>query len=249
MATEQVKESLIKKIKALLDKANSTDSLPEKEAFMLGVQRLLQQHNIDIRKIENIETDDFSVKEDSLIYSDLWEAKLVHVIAVNNFCQTVRNVSDKKVNVIGRKENIEVVITMFQFFANSLLQLSVNSYNKMIEDAKKEYGIDVKKVPGHKEKMNMYLSDYMIGGVDGINAKMREQKQEEIRKNEKYNAVLRINDSAVQEYVSKKYPNLRKGKAMKRNDKSNGYNNGYKDGKSLSPHSNINSRNSYIRIN
>lgn len=236
----EVNESLLKKIKALIDKANSTDSLPEREAFMLGAQRLLQQHNLDIIHVENFGAKDISVKEDSFKYSDKWETSLLHVIAINNFCQSVSDPSIKYVNVIGSAGNIQVVIYLYQFFRNTLLELSIKSYDSMLQDMKNQHGIDVKKIPGYKDQQKQYLSDYMIGGVHGISAKMSEQKDTEMRNNSNLQALVRVHDSAVEDYMKDKYPNLRKGRSVAVNTKGSGYNNGYRDGHGISPNSAIN---------
>jgi len=49
-----VSEPLLKKIKALLDKAGATDSQAEAESFIAKANELLLKHNLEMSSLENI---------------------------------------------------------------------------------------------------------------------------------------------------------------------------------------------------
>lgn len=216
-------ESIIKKIQKLLAKASSTDSIHEREALLLKAQELLLEYNLDASHLDlKVEV---GILEEQLNYYDDWESTLLRVIAKNNFCRTVRQPWNKKINVIGKSNNISVCIYLHKFFNSTLLELSIKSYMKMCDE--RLGGQD----PSKAQK-NKYLNEYLLDGVHGIAYKMRMQKEEAMN-NAKVSDLILINDTDVQKYVDEKYPNLRKSRGGSYNPMGSGYSNGFNDGSNI----------------
>jgi hypothetical protein len=234
------KEGIMKKIKALMDKANSTDSLAEKEAFMLGAQRLLADYNIEVSEVIRI-GESGSVKEDAISYSEMWEKKLMHYICLNNFC---RSISDKSyINIIGKPGNIEVCIYLFKFFSSALATESMHHYNRYCAEEIKKF-LSKKKNKGKFEDVDKFLEgskvdfvqDFMIGGCEGILNKMLSQKKAQMDSNTNFTALVRVNDDEVDAYVKKHYPYLTSSRGQRTNNNSSGYAAGYIVGSGINQH-------------
>jgi len=246
-------EGIMKKIKALMDKANSTDSLPEKEAFMLGAQRLLAEYNLEYSEVIRI-GEDGVVKEDEILYSEKWEQKLMGVICSNNFCKCIGN-GYNKLFIIGKPANIAVCIYLFKFYSNALVSESMSHYTRYCADelikfmskksSKKKDMSELDNIlEGLKDK---FLHEFMIGGCQGISDKMYDQKQDQMRNNTNFNTLVRVNDSDVETYVKKHFPNLTSARGLSANKHGSGYASGYKVGKDIDSYSAVTSGAKQIR--
>lgn len=241
----QIKEGTLKRIKNLLDKADSTDSIHEKDACMLKIQELLQNHNLELSFVQGIRDDKF--QEVVVKYEDRWQADLICVICINNFCKgIITNKSEPKnlgtFNVIGKSININVCLYMYDFYKNNLLKLSVFAYKDYLEKKKLELenmGIDLDTIPQAKFK-NTFLKDYLSGGVTGICSKMQKQKKEAEMLNPDLKSLVLISDADLEKEYEDKYPERRKSRSQKVKNYS-AYMNGYNDGKSIIYGSGVNS--------
>lgn len=225
-------ENILSKIQKLLAKAASTDSIHEREALLLKAQELLLEYNLDMSQVETLSGHE-DIREESTFYSELWETNLLHCIAVNNFCETMRFTSSKKINVMGKPSNIAVVIYLYKFFHRSLIELGMKAYLKMCEE--RCNGLE----PSKKIK-DKYLLDYMLGGVQGINQRMKEQKEESSKDAGVY-GIMVISDKKLEEYSYAKYPNQRKGRGLRLNTHSTGYCDGYRDGHGITSYNAVTS--------
>jgi hypothetical protein len=229
--------SILKKIKALMDKAASTDSIAEKESFMLGAQKLLQKYNLDMSEVQTFQSDDRKVMEDIISYSDDWERNLMSAIARNNFCRILLNTYDLQIIVIGKTDNVGVCIYIFNFFRSALLELSVKAYLGFLESLndglKKKVKIPEKKLNALKEK---YIHDYLYGGVDGVKDKLELQKKTAEIENANLRGLMVTNEREISVYVDEKYGRFlgRARQSNKGNQSSGAYSQGRKDGFGIS---------------
>lgn len=224
-------ENILSKIQKLLAKAASTDSIHERESLLLKAQELLQEYNLDMSQVENLEAKQEGIQEDQAQYQDEWERLLINRIAVNNFCKTMSFPSDKKINIIGKSNNIGVVIYLYKFFHHSLLELSMKAYIEMCNE--KLEGMQ----PSKKIKAG-FLKEYLIGGVDGISYKMAQQKASAASN---IQAIMVINDKKVEEYFKIAYPKTTQMKSVKIAAHSNAYGKGYEAGKNINTYNAVTS--------
>lgn len=234
------KETLIIRIKKLLDKANSTDSIHEKTALMAKAQELLQTYNLEIETITSFDADGKKITEERISYSDFWEAQLMHIICSNNFATSFRVNGTDKICVIAQTNNISVITYMFSFFRNAVLNLSLNSYQNLLEEKKKqltEIGININ---DFKKQFNdlkkTHMEDFINGAVSGISAKLREQKREAERSNSNLTALILRNGADLSKYMERY--KIRQGRARKVRV-SDAYNEGYRAGKNINMNSGV----------
>lgn len=258
-------DRILNKIKALLDKAGSTDSLHEKEACMLKAQELMQNNQIEhsrVSSFESIRND--GVEEDEILYDENWEAYLLHFIAMNNFCQVVlkgksRVGSDyedlidvkcesmikpgdikEKMAIIGEPTNVNMCLYLYSFFRNAILGLFVTSYQKFLSDNMVEE-LKLKLPKGHKDK---FMVNYLNGCVHGVNDKMCQQKKLAELGSGELRSLFVIKNNNVLKYMAKNYPRLgRSNSANTGNSSSNAFNQGRSDGAGLSSHGSISNGN------
>jgi hypothetical protein len=227
-------ENILLKIQKLLAKAASTDSLEESESLVLKAQALLQEYNLDMLQVENLELKEEGIREDSAGYQYEWERLLVNRIAINNFCKTMSFPSENKINVIGKSNNISVVIYLYKFFHQRLLELSIKSYIEMCKE--RCNGLE----PSKAVKKN-YLKEYLIGGVNGIGSKMEEQKYNAQKESSNLTSLMIINDKKVEEYYKSAYPHTRQMRSVRITANSTAYSKGFNDGKNINTYNAVTS--------
>lgn len=239
-------ESLIIKIKKLIDHSHGTDNEKESQAFMLRAMELMRQHNIDIQRVEMAEEQKKQRIEAVLIsFEDkYYEHGLLKSISENNFCRIILNYDETGLYVIGKSENVEIVIYLFTFYKRELLRLSITAYNKHInekEEMFKSAGLLIDDFPKTRFK-NTFLRDYVIGAVSGISEKMNEDKQNAINKNISNSTGLislkdlyKINEQEIEKYVEEKFGKLTKSIRSNNSNVKNdaAFNSGKKDGKGI----------------
>lgn len=177
---------MIDKIKALLAKAQITDSQPEREAFMAKANELLIKYNIDMSSVRDAK-DKSPMQEVQAKYS----------------------------------ENIDVTVFMFEFYRNSILELSVKAFFAMVAKVKELTGMDMGK------KRDAFIQSYYVGAVDGV-----KEKFAEVAKNNEA-GLMRIDKTAIVQYIADKYPYLGRMNANVKSRTSSGYAQGLNDGRSI----------------
>ena len=249
----KVTDSILTRIQKLYNmslSSKSIGSLAEAESFMLGVQKLLTEYNLELSMVESI-GEKSNITEEKILYKGLvsygdWEIDLMHIICQYNWCTCFYNSTSKLITIIGRGDNLDIVKYLYNFITINLTSLSKVSYYGKLEEwnvkLTKHYGYDVKAKYGkqfeeviHKNKYmpyrRYYIRDYLAGAVLGINAKMAFAQSEQ-SKNANINSVILFNKDKIDNYLVKHHPNLTtiKDKSVKRGQ---GYNEGYNDGYNL----------------
>jgi hypothetical protein len=228
-------EGIVSKIKKLIDKASSTDSQAEKDALMLKAQELLQNYNLEIETVIS-HTDDKGnvIVENDLKYEYDWELLLLDYISKNNFSKMLFWTKLKEAGVIGKAHNVSAVIYLFQFYKRALLELSIKSYESYIKERRillRSLGLNFDTL-AKKSFKNDYLKSYLERGVEGINAKMIEQKRAAQKENSKLTDIIIYNDKAVEKFVAEKYKKI-KSTDLSGDESGIGYEKGFEDGKSI----------------
>ena len=222
-------ESILKKIKGLMDKANSTDSMAEKETFMMKAQELLLKYNLDSEKVTSYEqVKKEGIEEEKISYQEEWEINLLSGICRNNFCRIVIHPSAQKISCIGKPSNVNVCLYLFSFFRNAILELSIKAYTAFLNEVNEDG--DVRLPKNHKMK---YLTSYIAGAVDGVTSKMSSQMR--IAKNNSDVGLMVINsDKELEKYFEVHYPRLGSFRGSRAGTvNANGYGRGHADGSNL----------------
>ena len=262
MFVPKVEDKLIFKIKALLDKAQSTDSQAEKDLFMTKAQELILKNNLSYEKVIGVSAERDSqgritneaIVELEISYSEEWDRKLICNVSKGSFCVPLMNSSKGVVCVIGKETNASGVVAMCDFYIKAIMNLAIESAkkttltNKMIALRELKKGVlsdAVLMKIRQKEKEN--INDYLYGAVDGLNNALTSKVNEfnssrfsvednsGLLKSVTGMEVSKINRDRVQEYINEKYPRLRsyRGGSAGGNSNSSSYNRGFNDGGGL----------------
>lgn len=240
-------QDIIKRITKLLALANDkAASSAEAELALKHANRLLAKHNLsmtdvsvgaiqqDITEKEGIEFG--VVKEEGR-----WETVLMSVIAQHNFCQsinhTVQGIKGGKISVVGKPENVEIVVYQFEVARNIFRKASKAAYNTMRKQVKSEhpYMTDLEMSKAKLLPYRMpWIRAFLKGAVLGLNKQLTEQVQQMKQEStdNKYALVVVNTNKAITNYLNQKYNNLKSGKTrVKVGSNRDAYAKGFATGK------------------
>lgn len=224
--------AILEKVKKLLEKAKSTDSIHEAEALMLKATELLEQHNLSMSDAVGYTTSkekNESITEKSKQYKERWEVSLMTAISGSNFCYNYYNSGSKSIYVIGTPTNIDVCMYLHQFFLDCINLQKEADYKKHISI--NFAGINIALIPQLKsgEYKKQWIDGYILGALDGIRSKYKTRM--ELQSGAVRGLMVR-NSQAIEEYKAKSGLVLGKGRGYSM-QKGNGYNEGYSYGSSI----------------
>jgi len=239
-------QEIIKKITKLLALANdNAASSAEAELALKHANRLLTKHNLsmtdvsvgaiqqDVTEIDGIEFG--SIKEEGN-----WEALLMTVIANHNFCQsishTTRGIKGGKISVVGKPENVEIVIYQFEVARNIFRKASKAEYNAMRKQIKSQYPSFTTDLELSKAKLLPYrmpwIRAFLKGAVLGLNKQLSEQVEQMKQSDNRFALVVTNTNTAITKYLENKYKNLSTGRTKVRvGSNRDAYSKGFATGK------------------
>jgi len=187
--------AITEKIKKLIAKAKSVESISESQMFMAKANELLLKHGVSINSIENTSkqgnltgsTD--GIKYDEKSSEGRWEDLLISVLCSNNLCEAIIHPQDKTLTVIGRPENVETTIYMFEVARDVFRKDSLKRYKEYRIEMLSNAEIDYPDLSENELKKNKYMSypnpfrrGYYKGAVNGLHEKLEEQRASVIKK-------------------------------------------------------------------
>lgn len=179
-------ETIMLKIKKILDLANNNPNENEALAASLKAQELLVKYNI---KMIDIENEDFSVRkiveqEASLdSASKKWKKFLAPVIANNFYCKILLKGRSGRIFFYGYEKDVEVAKEVFVTLFNLGNKLARKKYYEYKKAGKQTKGV-----------MNAYL----YGFVEGVKEALEKQST----------ALMVVTPKEVEESFEKKLSNL-----------------------------------------
>ncbi len=225
-------EKMSLKIKALLDKANSTDSQAEKDAFMMKAQELIQKHGLEVTRILAVKGEKKNgvitsepILEEIINYNEEWDRQLMNNIGKGNMCQILFDSGKKNIHIIGRESNCQSVVMLCDFYRKAILNLAVDAAKRKTRMSKMLLTTGGKKMTGkeiariEKEEVDN-INDYLFGAVNGLDDALT--KKIVMFESETFSTgsasssgtelmitgkdVMRQNRDKIMEYIDKKYP-------------------------------------------
>ncbi len=223
-------EKMMFKIKALLDKANSTDSQAEKDAFMMKAQELIQKNNLEYSRVIAVKGTknkdgiivDEAILEEIVKYDDEWDRKLMQNIAEGNMCKCLFGGSN--IHIIGKASNCNSVLMLCDFYRKAILNLALEAAKRKTRMSKTlaqgKNGISARDLARIDKEEKENIKDYLFGAVDGLHDALTNKNQifesETFRTESKDGNgmemivsgrdVMRLNRDKIMEYIDKKYP-------------------------------------------
>jgi hypothetical protein len=217
-------EDILRRVRSLLALSTSNNE-NEAASAAAKAQELLIKYNLDAsmlgsttaKKEEDIEQKYSSLDEADNIQSD-WKSRLAFAVAQGNLCELVIIGSRRRVSGdtrqlcwIGTPSNIAVAQYTYEFFARELERIADDKWKqvlklKNLQKANPSWeiiGSELLSVSPAKWKTSFYF-----GAVKGIREKLIESKQQMQNANSNLNALIVLNDNALQEFKRRAFPYL-----------------------------------------
>ena len=232
MAPESIIEK-VQKLIALQKGAEEIGSLEEAANAAEKVQTLLLKYNLEMDDISRHDPDKDQkmgrAKYQEVIAKKnegMWIYRLYAVLADHNFCDVVytnyrmdNGKRNKYVNLIGKKDNVQVVKFLADQLELRLRSLEVKAWNKTGRFT--------------NEKRNAFRRAYLLGACQGIDSQLGEVKRRAMRDNSQVQGLVLANDIKLQEALAQLFPNLKTGRRTKGYSAYMAGSLGYRDGKEI----------------
>lgn len=200
--------SKIKKLKSQYEGALKIGSENEAAVAAALMNKLLLQYNLSIEEVElkaeaasnPINHEIVSGYEYKSIGGE-WENRLTSVICKYNLCKSYTyGGSYKRLLIVGRKENLELVKWMLAMLKERYVAFSKEAY-KRYKDSDEylytRYGKD------------RFQRSYLLGCAEGLDAKLCEEREREKMQDENFGtqvtALVVQTDAALKDYVSMQF--------------------------------------------
>jgi len=245
---------LIEKIQKILTLSNDAGATPEEAdtAFQMA-NKLLLQHNLTVSDVQfkiqsdGITQDTYAVEIGTVKEEGNWESTLMATLCEFNLCGCITHRTKSKreatMTIIGTKENIEVVLYLFDIARRLYRMHSKNQYNKyrkaMIES---NAHLGLTELELQKEKRLAYrtvwIRSYLKGCVAGLFGKLTAQKKEltqDVTSDHSVGMELMVidNKKQIQEYIGNEFTDLGQEKKWKIDAESKAFNQGVSDGRNI----------------
>lgn len=232
-ATNEKDEAIVRKIRALFDKAKSAGEIgsdKEAEIFAAKAQDMLNKYNLTREDL----TDEVKAKGMVIPYErwfkkteSTWVSSLLHTLAKYNFCMSIADDSRNAWVIIGEENNANTVAQLGEMLIPEVRSLCNESCRL-----------------NWNGNPNTYKRGYFRGFVHGLGEKLREEQEEQLRKAKaieagdtnlpayygKLPSVIAQNKLLVTNFVEKHYPKLRNSRSASLSGVS-GYQKGREQGK------------------
>ncbi|HZQ11018.1 MAG TPA: DUF2786 domain-containing protein [Anaerolineae bacterium] len=232
------RESLLKKIRALMDKTVENGATVAEAAIASAkVQELLLKYDLSISEVQDRPEDDPFVTEDIFLQTEdgkhkwrkeRWWLELGIAVGEAFFCETL--VAAHLVSYIGRKSDVEVATYTFNVLARSLRAISKKARSEYV---KQKWGTDKQplKTMHGSEHPGVWYDSWFDGAVYEIRKKLREQSKL-FTTDAKSNALIVLKAEQAEGYARNKYPRAYRASKHSILEDNSGFNGeAYRNGK------------------
>jgi Protein of unknown function (DUF2786) len=185
---------ILSKIKKLL--ALSTSSNPNEAALAAAkAQELLMQHNLSMSMIQTQDGGPSYERVFLKLGKRIWRRILLTIIAHNNFCEMIYNVSTSESILIGEAYNREVVTYLYHYLIGQLEPMAHTAYHRSLTAM----------------HASSWMDSFYMGAVESINARLEEQKQEMAAASNACRSLIISKDAELQGAIRRFYPKTQTG--------------------------------------
>lgn len=244
-------QKLLEKVRKLLVLAKHPNTgQAEAENAMEKVNKILLLHNLSIADV-NIDQDINSIMESGAITINevkeegKWESTLMAILADFNLCQSItfntRHQREATVSVIGKQENIDVVLYLFDIARSIYRDMSKKQYNHyrktLLDHYRPDGWTETELLRGKRMAYRtVWIRSYLKGCVSGLFVKLEAQRKKlENDSNQieqgKFELMVVDNKKEVKEYLDQNFENLGQAKPIKIDSESVAFNLGVTDGR------------------
>lgn len=209
----------LRKLQKLYEGAKKINSEGEAANAAAAIQRLLAQYNLTMAEVGTGEEEKKDEVNEQVVsgytYKSIggdWEYRLWYVICKRNFCKCfMYGSSYKRLIIFGSKENMEVVKWLFGVLSERFVSFSKDRFKEYQKS--EEYLMAFR-----KPSKDRYQRGYLHAAVAGLDAKLKEiSDQDKIAEPEfgtKVTALVVRTNTAIDEYVNRKFGGYGKGRNM-----------------------------------
>lgn len=223
--TDQQKESILLKIKKLMNMTVERGATPEEAANAAAkAQTLLMEYNLTMAEVSS-HSDEKGEKVDKNIYdmtdgkdqSLHWRRSLLNVVTRYNFCKLITNIDglDRRTAIIGKKSNVEVAIYIYEHVQREIHKMA-KAYQRL-QTANK----------------SMFYTSFCLGAVNTITQRLKANEETMTAANPKANALVVVNTQQLSTVTKQYFPILGKGRAMPSVKRADGYELGQREAKNI----------------
>jgi hypothetical protein len=120
----QIDDALVKRIRALMAKANGTDNEHEAATFAAKVQELLAKHNLEISVITEEAQDEVGISYLENEWKSPARKALFWAVCKFYMCKGIAPRGNDPWTVVGRKHNVVVAMEMSRYLIKTVIRLS-----------------------------------------------------------------------------------------------------------------------------
>ena len=222
--TEQMKDSLLTRIKKLMAMTVERGATVEEAATAARkIQQILFEHNLSMSQVESHNPDqpkegmgktEYTMKFGGPMAAR-WMATLTHYIAKYNFGYVVTNTRERKIWVIGKPSNVEVILYMAEYIGLEIQRLC------------KE------RMKGPNNNSSFYNA-FTRGAVDTIRQRLYEQQEVSKAQSTTGTALVVASEAQLKQAVAQYFPRLRAGRSARSLRDGGAYRQGQEAGRGIS---------------
>lgn len=199
--------SKIKKLKAMYEGAKKIGSEAEAATAAALLNKLLLQYNLSMDEIDMSERPVDPVGHEVISgfeYKSIggeWENRLTNVLCKHNLCHSyVYGSSYKRLLIVGRRENMELVKWMLAMLKERYVAFSKTAYKAYKESPEYAYT---------RYSKDRFQRSYLLGCAEGLDEKLTAEREREKKQDEKFaaqvNALVVQSDGALKAYVAEQF--------------------------------------------
>jgi len=242
---KEVSQKILDKLKKLIRKHKGCldiGQIPEAEAAMFHINRLLTEYNLSLEDVYGVKNGSDTPPEIDIIEGNMirfatgtefqFSQQLASVVAKYNYCRALfvgLGTTAPAVKIVGTEINVQTCQFLFSFLRNNF----THNGNK----AAKEYSLEPVR------KMN-YYRDFLLGTVAGVAQKFKAEQTEQIT------GIMKWNGDAIDHYLANKKVSEHKsrgpGRTSGRAMNANAYYKGHTYGKNVRIHKGIDNNNNNL---
>ncbi len=193
--TTKVEDSVIERIRKLLNLADGTHSIFEAENASLLAQKFLIQHNLTLADIKEKDPQNLNEVTHQTVMEakgkgDKWKGLLLHVITENFLCGSFTTPTGYV--LIGPEGNTTVARELYEWLVSALTNIGKGDY----QDHKDNGGLYSRKT---------WLNSFYLGAISSIKTKLHQQKEDLVQGN----PIVLASEGLVRAYTDQNF-NLHK---------------------------------------
>ena len=246
-----IQDKLISKIQKLITLASDGGAtVEEADTAQQMANKLLLMHNLTMsdvkissnsssKKVETQRTSIGQVKEEGQ-----WEPSLIATICEYNLCRSIvtrkRGFREATITVIGKRDNVDVVLYLFDVARNLYRRSSkdmYNAYRREMIDENSHLGLTELELQKAKKLAyrTVWIRSYLKGCVAGLFSKLESQRKQIERDQQKvsnqFGLMVVDNKKQITDYMEKNYSDLGKERKWKVDAESKAFSAGVDYGK------------------